>query len=148
MLPLDELKDLNCYKTNVSSIIEITFCLGGESFRWQFKSWKEAPDPVFFVKMNHLLEDLTDKKLMYAQERSNVLITFVSQENALLINKLFHISQMCIRDRYRSLQAKLCAIMDPEKDSLRFYSLGKQYESKMESFGRTDDYRPEDTLMI
>ena len=56
----------------------------------------------------------------------------------------------CLLDaaQYRSLQAKLCAIMDPEKDSLRFYSLGTRYESKIECFGRTDDYRPEDTLMI
>ena len=56
----------------------------------------------------------------------------------------------CLLDaaQYRSLQAKLCAIMVPEKDSLRFYSLGKRYESKIECFGRIDDYRPEDTLMI
>lgn len=116
LLPLDELKDLNCYKTNVSSIIEITFCLGGESFRWQFKSWKEAPDPVFFVKMNHLLEDLTDKKLMYAQERSNVLITFVSQENALLLNTLCHISLELGRDEQEDYSVNYQQALDKTRD--------------------------------
>lgn len=36
----------------------------------------------------------------------------------------------CLLDagQCRSLQAKLVSIMDPEKDSLRFYYLGNQYE--------------------
>ena len=33
------------------------------------------------------------------------------------------------------LQAKLLSIMDPERDSLRFYYLGKRYENKIEHFG-------------
>ena len=38
----------------------------------------------------------------------------------------------CLLDsaQCKLLQAKLCAIMDPEKDSLRFYYLGKRYENK------------------
>ena len=32
----------------------------------------------------------------------------------------------------RTLQAKLCALMDSEKDSLRFYYLGSRYEKKTE----------------
>lgn len=47
-----------------------------------------------------------------------------------------------------SLQAKLCKIMDPERDSLRFYYLGNQYERKIEHFGCKQTYLPEDTLMV
>lgn len=35
----------------------------------------------------------------------------------------------------RMLKARLCAIMDKEKDSLRFYYLGKNFENKIEHFG-------------
>ena len=48
----------------------------------------------------------------------------------------------------RSLQAKLCRIMDPEKDSLRFYYLGNHYESKIEHFGVKETYMPEDALIL
>lgn len=48
----------------------------------------------------------------------------------------------------RSLQAKLCKIMDPEKDSLRFYYLGDRYKNKIEHFGAKASYDPEDVLMI
>ena len=56
----------------------------------------------------------------------------------------------CILDaaQCRSLQAKLVSIMDKEKDSLRFYYLGKKYENKIEHFGCKQTYLPEDTLMI
>ncbi|MDO4270362.1 MAG: CRISPR-associated endonuclease Cas2 [Eubacteriales bacterium] len=56
----------------------------------------------------------------------------------------------CLLDpaQCRSLQAKLCGIMDPEKDSLRFYYLGKRYENKIEHFGCKPAYLPEDTLLI
>ena len=56
----------------------------------------------------------------------------------------------CLLDagQCRSLQAKLLAIMDPEKDSLRFYYLGNQYEKKVEHFGRSNTYSPEDTLIL
>ena len=46
------------------------------------------------------------------------------------------------------LQAKLLSIMDAEKDSLRFYYLGKRYESKIEHFGCKVSYLPEGTLLI
>lgn len=46
------------------------------------------------------------------------------------------------------LQAKLCAIMDPEKDSLRFYYLGKRYENKIEHFGRKQTYLPEEPMIL
>ena len=56
----------------------------------------------------------------------------------------------CLLDaaQCRSLQAKLLAIMDPEKDSLRFYYLGNQYEKKIEHFGFKTAYSPEDPLIL
>ena len=56
----------------------------------------------------------------------------------------------CLLDaaQCRSLQAKLCKIMDPEKDSLRFYYLGDRYKNKIDHFGTKASYDPEDVLMI
>ena len=38
--------------------------------------------------------------------------------------------------------------MDAEKDSLRFYYLGKKYESKIEYFGCKQTYLPEEPLIL
>lgn len=56
----------------------------------------------------------------------------------------------CLLDaaQCRSLQAKLCQIMNPEKDSLRFYYLGNRYETKTEHFGCKKPYDPKDVLLI
>ena len=56
----------------------------------------------------------------------------------------------CLLDaaQCRKLQAKLCSIMDTEKDCLRFYYLGNQYEKKIEHFGFKNTYMPEDTLIL
>ena len=56
----------------------------------------------------------------------------------------------CLLDaaQCKKLQAKLCSIMDPEKDSLRFYYLGKRYEDKIEHFGRKQTYFPEEPMII
>ena len=56
----------------------------------------------------------------------------------------------CLLDaaQCRMLQAKLCSIMDAERDSLRFYYLGKRYEKKIEHFGCKAGYRPEEPLII
>ena len=56
----------------------------------------------------------------------------------------------CLLDaaQCRSLQAKLCTIMDPGKDSLRFYYLGNRYEKKIEHFGCKTSYDPEGPLLI
>ena len=48
----------------------------------------------------------------------------------------------------RTLQAKLCALMDSEKDSLRFYYLGSQYEKKIEHFGCKQTYLPEEPMIL
>jgi len=56
----------------------------------------------------------------------------------------------CLLDaaQCRMLQAKLCNLMDESKDSLRFYYLGNNYESKIEHFGSKETYMPEDLFMI
>lgn len=56
----------------------------------------------------------------------------------------------CLLDagQCRSLQAKLVSIMDPKRDSLRFYYLGNKFEKKVEHFGCKNSYNPEDTLMV
>ena len=46
------------------------------------------------------------------------------------------------------LQNKLLKLMDPEKDSLRFYYLGNKYETKIEHFGIKESYQPEGFLSI
>lgn len=48
----------------------------------------------------------------------------------------------------RTLQVKLCALMDSEKDSLRFYYLGSRYEKKIEHFGCKQTYLPEEPLIL
>lgn len=56
----------------------------------------------------------------------------------------------CLLDpaQCKQLQAKLLSIMDKNKDSLRFYYLGKNYENKIEHYGPKNTYFPEDTLLI
>ena len=56
----------------------------------------------------------------------------------------------CLLDpaQCKMLQAKLCKIMDPGKDSLRFYYLGNHYENKIEHFGCKAAYLPEEPLIL
>ena len=56
----------------------------------------------------------------------------------------------CIVDaaQYRKLQAELKAIVNPERDSLRFYMLGNRYESRVEHFGAKASYAPEGNLIL
>ena len=94
-----------------------------------------------------------------------VLITYdVNTEDAAGRKRLRQIAKQCVNygqrvqnsvfeclldaAQCRSLQAKLCKIMDPEKDSLRFYYLGNRYENKIEHFGAKSTYSPEDVLML
>ncbi|MGN1002655.1 MAG: CRISPR-associated endonuclease Cas2 [Oscillospiraceae bacterium] len=46
------------------------------------------------------------------------------------------------------IKAKLTALIDPERDSLRFYRLGNQYQSKIEHVGIKESYDPEGLLMV
>ena len=46
------------------------------------------------------------------------------------------------------LKHRLEQAIDTERDSLRFYYLGKKYESKIEHFGCKQTYLPEGTLIV
>ena len=56
----------------------------------------------------------------------------------------------CLLDaaQCRMLQAKLCTIIDSDKDSLRFYYLGNRYSTKIEHFGVKTSYAPEGPLIL
>lgn len=56
----------------------------------------------------------------------------------------------CLLDAAQAqlLKHKLCNIMDKQKDSLRFYYLGNNYETKTEHFGIKESYEPEGTWMV
>ena len=94
-----------------------------------------------------------------------VLITYdVNTEDAAGRRRLRQIAKQCVNygqrvqnsvfeclldaAQNRALQETLCKIMDPDRDSLRFYYLGNQYENKVEHFGIRPSYEPEGTLMI
>ena len=94
-----------------------------------------------------------------------VLITYdVNTEDAAGRKRLRQIARQCVNYGQRvqnsvfeclldpvqckKLQAKLLSIMDEEKDSLRFYYLGKRYENKIEHFGAKQAYLPEEPLII
>ncbi|RHD75494.1 CRISPR-associated endonuclease Cas2 [Olsenella sp. AM30-3LB] len=47
-----------------------------------------------------------------------------------------------------SLKHELSGIVDQKHDSLRFYNLGNEYRSKIETIGKDRGYDPSDTLMI
>ena len=53
--------------------------------------------------------------------------------------------------RCRTVQtaaAELISMIDPETDSLRFYSLGNNYKSKIEHIGAKAAYLPDDILLL
>lgn len=56
----------------------------------------------------------------------------------------------CLLDaaQLKQLQASLRALMDEQKDSLRFYYLGNRYDTKIEHFGAKRSYEAEGLLMI
>lgn len=56
----------------------------------------------------------------------------------------------CLLDasQYKILQSELKQMIDPDKDSLRFYTLGNNYQSKVEHVGAKATYAPEGILMI
>ena len=94
-----------------------------------------------------------------------VLITYdVNTEDAAGRKRLRQIARQCVNYgqrvqnsvveclldpvQCRLLQAKLLSIMDLERDSLRFYYLGKRYETKIEHFGCQQTYLPEEPLIL
>lgn len=50
--------------------------------------------------------------------------------------------------QYKRLQAELKELIDPEADSLRFYTLGNNYQRKVEHFGSKQTYEVEGVLMM
>ena len=94
-----------------------------------------------------------------------VLITYdVNTEDAAGRKRLRQIAKQCVNygqrvqcsvfeclldaSQCKQLQAKLLSIIDPERDSLRFYYLGKRYENKIEHFGSKTTYLPEEPMVI
>ena len=94
-----------------------------------------------------------------------VLITYdVNTEDAAGRRRLRQIAKQCVNygqrvqnsvfeclldtAQCRSLQNKLCKIMGPERDSLRFYYLGNRYETRIEHFGAKSGYAPEGALIV
>lgn len=55
----------------------------------------------------------------------------------------------CLVDpaQFARLKHSLCEIIDDEKDSLRFYYLGKNWQHRVEHFGAKGGYNPEGLLM-
>ena len=94
-----------------------------------------------------------------------VLITYdVNTEDAAGRRRLRQIARQCVNygqrvqnsvfeclldpAQCRMLQAKLCGIMDEERDSLRFYYLGSRYQEKIEHFGCKQTYSPEEPWIL
>ena len=94
-----------------------------------------------------------------------ILVTYdVNTQDAAGRRRLNKIAKMCLKygqrvqnsvfecsldaAQYRILQAKLREIMDPERDSLRFYNLGNNYHKKIEHFGVKPGYDAEDVLIL
>ena len=50
--------------------------------------------------------------------------------------------------QYKRLQTELRELIDPDTDSLRFYTLGNSYHGKVEHFGAKQSYESEGVLMI
>ena len=94
-----------------------------------------------------------------------VLITYdVNTEDAKGRRRLRQIAKQCVNygqrvqnsvfeclldaGQCKLLQQKLLTLMDPEKDSLRFYYLGNAYQTKIEHFGAKQTYEAEGVLMV
>ena len=94
-----------------------------------------------------------------------ILITYdVNTEDAAGKGRLRRIAKQCVNYgqrvqnsvfecnldpvQYRTLEAALLKIMDPQKDSLRFYELGAHYEKKIRHYGAKASYLPEETLIL
>ena len=94
-----------------------------------------------------------------------VLITYdVNTQDAAVVRRLNKIAKLCVKYgqrvqnsvfecllenyNYRLLQHELLKIADLEKDSIRFYNLGKNYSTKIEHFGVKETYDPQENLII
>lgn len=94
-----------------------------------------------------------------------VLITYdVNTTDNSGIKRLRHVSKKCVDygqrvqnsvfecslqpDQYVTLKAELNNIIDQEKDSLRFYLLGKNWTKRVETLGHNDSYNPDSDVLL
>ncbi len=94
-----------------------------------------------------------------------VLVTYdVSTETAKGKKRLRQVAKACVNYGVRvqnsvfecvvnptenhQLKTELLSIMDEEKDSIRFYYLGKNYCNKVESFGKKDHISVDKPLIL
>ena len=49
---------------------------------------------------------------------------------------------------FLKLKDRLCKLINPEEDSLRFYYLGNHWENKVEHIGAKKTYNPEGVIII
>lgn len=56
----------------------------------------------------------------------------------------------CVVDRsqLRELQLNIKRIIDPEKDSIRYYLLGSNWKNKVEHIGVKESYDPEGVIIL
>ena len=56
----------------------------------------------------------------------------------------------CLLDaaQYVAFKAKLAQVIDPQTDSLRFYSLGNAYKTKVEHIGCAPRWAQDDVLLL
>lgn len=50
--------------------------------------------------------------------------------------------------QFKKFKSQLLSLIDEESDSLRFYNLGDNYKSRIESYGSKLTYDPEDILVL
>lgn len=94
-----------------------------------------------------------------------VLITYdVSTETAAGRKRLRKVAKQCVNHgqrvqnsvfeclldaaQYAVLKAELTKLIDPEVDSLRFYQLGNNYQSKVEHIGVRPAFQQDDVLIF
>ena len=94
-----------------------------------------------------------------------VLVTYdVNTENAAGRKRLRHVAKLCVDYGQRvqnsvfecsvtpaefvEIKATLGQIIDNEADSIRFYLLGKNWQSRVETMGRDDSYDPDMGVLL
>lgn len=94
-----------------------------------------------------------------------VLVTYdVSTQDKSGQKRLRHVAKKCVDygqrvqnsvfecsvqpDQYVKLKSELNDIIDVEKDSLRFYLLGKNWTRRVETLGRDGSYNPDSDVLL
>lgn len=94
-----------------------------------------------------------------------VLIAYdVNTENSAGRKRLHKVAKICVNYGQRVqnsvfecllspvelciVKKQLLDVMDPAKDSLRFYNLGDNYKSRIEHYGAKQSYDPQDSIIL